>query len=93
MKQISIDALNMHLFETIEGLKNNSDPLASPNEKIDIDTAKAIGDIGKVIVDGYKVKAQVLHLLSRSENPTNTKALAEGLGIFDNENSNLELGE
>lgn len=83
MKQISIDALNMHLFEAIEGLKNNSDPNASPNEKMDIETAKAIGDLGKVVVEGYKVKAQVLNMVRNAENPGITRSLAENSGIIN----------
>ncbi|MDD4385739.1 MAG: hypothetical protein PHD06_11250 [Bacteroidales bacterium] len=85
MKQISIDALNAHLFEAIEGLKNNNDPLASPNEKMSIETAKAIADLGKVVVEGYKVKAHVISMAQKAENPTLYKSLAEGSGII-NEN-------
>lgn len=68
-KQISIDALNAQLFETIEMLKNNRDPQASDNEKIDIETARSISDLGRVIVEGYKVKAQVLNMLSKANSP------------------------
>ena len=82
MKQISIDALNAHLFEAIEMLKNSSDPEASANEKIDIETAKTIADIGKVVVDGYKVKAQVLNLISKTENPNVTKEASKSAGIL-----------
>lgn len=62
---ISIDSLNNHLFETIEMLKNNNN--ASKNEKIDIETAKTIASLGKVIVEGYKVKAQVLGIISGND--------------------------
>ena len=37
-----ISDLNNHLFETIEMLKNNSDPKADKCEKMDLDTAKKI---------------------------------------------------
>lgn len=66
MKQISIDALNNQLFETIEMLKNNNDKKASDNEKIDNDTAKTIATLGKVIIEGYKVKAQVLNMMNKT---------------------------
>ena len=82
-KQISIDALNAQLFETIEMLKNNSDPQASDNEKIDIDTARSISDLGRVIVEGYKVKAQVLNLLSKTENPTILRKTGLDNGILE----------
>jgi len=82
MKQTSIDALNNHMFEAIEMLKNNSDENASKNEKMDISTAKAIADLGKVIVEGYKVKAQVLMLINSGENMKTLTKLAENGGIF-----------
>jgi len=85
MKQISIDALNVHLFETIEMLKNNKDPKASPQEKIDIDTAKTIAELGKVAVEGYRVKAQVLNIISRSENPKTVKGVLDYSGIIEKE--------
>jgi hypothetical protein len=90
MKQISIDALNMHLFETIEGLKNNSDPNASPNEKIDVETAKAIADLGKIVIEGYKVKAQVLNMMRNTENPNATRAIAESTGIINESKKPIE---
>ena len=76
-KQISIDALNEHLFETIEMLKNNNDPEASENEKIDVDKAKIIADLGKVVVEGYKVKAQVIGIVANAGNPELLKKLFE----------------
>lgn len=68
-KQISIDRLNEHLFESIEMLKNSSDPNADANEKIDVNIAKAIADLGKVVIEGYKVKAQVLSMIKNTDNP------------------------
>lgn len=82
---ISIDSLNMHLFETIEMLKNNSDPEASANEKIDVDTAKTIADLGKVVIEGYKVKSQVLSIMAKADNPNSTKQLIGGTGIISEE--------
>lgn len=93
MKNISIDKLNEHLFETIEMLKNNNDPKASKNEKIDIETARAIAELGKVAVDGYKVKAQVLNILSKSENPQTTRLSAESSGIFDKSDTTSKVIE
>lgn len=79
--QTSLDQLNMHLFETIEMLKNNKDENASENEKIDVDTAKTIASLGKVIVDGYKVKVQALGILSKAENPNHVKQVIVDSGI------------
>lgn len=77
----SIDDLNVHLFEVIEMLKNNTDDKASPNEKIDIETAKTIADLAKNVVEGYKVKAQVLNTISKSDNPTIVKQLSQSFGV------------
>lgn len=87
MKQTSLDALNNHLFETIEMLKNNTDKDASENEKIDIDTAKTIANIGKIVVEGYKVKAQVMNMINKGNDlmPDEIKKLAIGAGINTNE--------
>lgn len=83
MKQTSLDALNAHLFETIEMLKNNNDPNASAHEKIDLEHARQICSVGKVIVDGYKVKAQVLTALCTAENPNLMERLGLGTGIIE----------
>ena len=82
---ISIDSLNTHLFEAIEMLKNNSDPNASANEKIDVNNAKTIADLGKVVIEGYKVKAQVLNIMAKTDNPNSTKQLLGGAGIISQE--------
>lgn len=81
MKQINLDSLNIQLFETIEMLKNNKLSEASDNEKIDIETAKVIVGLGKVIVDTYKVKAQVLNMMNKSYEPSELKQLAIDSGI------------
>jgi len=82
MKNISIDKLNEQLFETIEMLKNSKCPQADEHEKIDVETAQTIANLGKVVVDGYKVKAQVLNMLSKAENPKTTRCAAETSGIL-----------
>lgn len=89
-KQISIDKLNEHLFESIEMLKNSSDPNADPNEKIDVNTAKAIADLGKVVIEGYKVKAQVLGMMRNTENPKLMKETICSSGIITDEKLLLE---
>jgi hypothetical protein len=84
-KHISIDKLNEHLFETIEMLKNNKDPQADENEKIDVETAKAIAGLGKVILDGYKIKAHVLQMLNPDENPVVKQQLVNQSGILESD--------
>jgi len=68
-KHISIDRLNEHLFDVIERLKTNNDPEADVKEGISIEEAKTITECAKVVVEGYKVKAQVLSIISKSDNP------------------------
>ena len=84
-KQISIDKLNEHLFESIEMLKNSSDPNADANEKIDVNIARAIADLGKVVIEGYKVKAQVLSMMRNAENPNALRATISNSGIITDE--------
>jgi len=84
-KNISIDKLTGHLFEAIEMLKNNNDPKADSHEKIDVATAKTIAELGKVVVEGYKVKAQALQIMAKAENPNRTKQLLSGSGIIEAE--------
>ena len=89
MKRMGIDDLNNHMFETIEMLKNNRDPRASENEKMDVETAKQIVAAGKVIVDGYKVKATVLGILKKTDNPKMMKQTVIDAGIFSGEDTKL----
>ena len=88
MKKTGIDDLANHMFEAIEMLKNNNDSQASANEKIDVETAKAIASLGKVVIDGYKVKAQVLGMLKNADNPSAIKSIGIQSGIIsENENN------
>jgi len=82
MKQISIDALNCKLFEAIESLQNNTDPNASENEKMDVTTAHRIAELGKVIVEGYKVKVQALKLIEGAEGIRNMSAALTESGVI-----------
>lgn len=82
-KQTSIEALNNHLFEAIEMLKNNSDPQASDNEKMDLETAGKIADLGKVVVEGYKIKLQALKMVQDIGSAKNIIDATEKLGIFE----------
>jgi len=75
--------LNNHLFEAIEMLKNNSDPNASENEKMDLETAKRIADLGKVIVEGAKVQVQALELISKSDNQTAALSVLNKMCIIE----------
>lgn len=91
-KQTSIDKLNMHLFEAIEMLKNNSDERADAHEKIDVNTARAIADLSKNIIEGYKVKVQALTILSKTDNPRTVNSVLQDEGFLTTDQNTLEVG-
>lgn len=89
MKATSIDALNASLMETIEMLKNNRDDRASDNEKIDVETARAIAMLAKTVVEGYKVKAQVLNMMRNADNPRLLSERATSAGVLEIESNKI----
>lgn len=80
---MSIEALKSHLFETLEGLKNNSDPDASECEKVSIEQAKAITAVSGSILDIYKLQLQALDYATRMDNISGVRDAMNGLGIVD----------
>lgn len=73
MKKTSLNNLNDHLFETIERLLLRNDPGADECEKIDIETARAVAEIGDVIVRSAKLHIDALKAISFSQNPQMVK--------------------
>lgn len=53
MPKNKIDDLRNHLFETLEALKDQENPM-------ELDRAKAIADVSKVIVESAKVEVDFL---------------------------------
>ena len=88
-----ISDLNDHLLETIEMLKNNNDPDASDNEKIDIPTAKQIAELGKVIIEGAKVQVQALEIISKAQNPDATTKAIQQTGVINITEEQKSLGQ
>ena len=80
---MSLEALKSHLFETLEGLKNLSDPKASENEKIGIDQAKQIVDVSGKIIDIYKVQLEGISLAAKLDNIGSANSIVTSLGIVD----------
>ncbi|KAA6351239.1 hypothetical protein EZS27_001385 [termite gut metagenome] len=80
-----LDKIIAHMDESMWMLKNNNDPKASANEKMDVEMAKAMANLGKVAVEGYKVKALALGIMSRADNPATTKQLLLESGIANDE--------
>lgn len=69
MPNNDITALRDHLFDVIERLKSRNDPNCDPQEKIEIEDAKAITEAAKIIVDSAKVEVEMLHIISRADDP------------------------
>ena len=88
---MSLETLKSHLFETLEGLKNLSDPEASENEKIGIDQAKQIVDVSGKIIDIYKVQLEGISLAAKLDNIGSANSIVTSLGIVD-ERSIKQLG-
>ena len=80
---MSLETLKSHLFETLEGLKNLSDPEASENEKIRIDQAKQIVDVASKIIDIYKVQLEGISLAAKLDNIGSANSIVTSLGIVD----------
>lgn len=82
-KNLSLEALKSHLFETLEGVKNLSDEKADPCEKVSIEQAKQIVDIADSIIDIYKTQVDALKTFSQMDNVASQGQLMEGMGIID----------
>jgi hypothetical protein len=55
--------LRNHLFETLEALKDQDNPM-------DVDRARAISEVGKTLIDSAKVELQFLELTGEGERST-----------------------
>ena len=84
-KNLSLDALKAHLFETLEGVKNLSDPDASDNEKTSIEQAKSITDVAGKIIDVYKLQLEGVSLAARMDNVNNAGRIVSSVGIVDDD--------
>lgn len=59
MTQNKIEHLRNHLFETLEALKDDDKPM-------EIERAKAIADVARVIVDSAKVEVSFMNVIGGS---------------------------
>ena len=88
-KNLSLEALKSHLFETLEGVKNLSDEDASPCEKVSIEQAKQIVDIADSIIDIYKTQMDALKTFSSMDNVASGGTLLEGMGFIDEDEQKM----
>ena len=83
---MSLETLKSHLFETLEGLKNLSDPEASENEKIGIDQAKQIVDVSGAIIDIYKLQVEAIKSFAHKDDIARPGAMMADMGIVEENN-------
>lgn len=80
-KNVNLEALKAHLFEALEGIKNQNDPEASDCEKITIEQAKAIVDVADSIIDIYKVQVDAVRMAGQMDHLNAPGALLVGMGV------------
>ena len=85
-KNLSLEALKSHLFETLEGVKNLSDPEASENEKISIDQAKQIVDVSGAIIDIYKLQVEAIKSFTHKDKVARAGEMMADMGIVEENN-------
>ena len=83
---MSLETLKSHLFETLEGLKNLSDPEASENEKVGIDQAKQIVDVSGAIIDIYKLQIEAIKSFAHKDDIARPGAMMADMGIVEENN-------
>ena len=83
---MSLETLKSHLFETLEGLKNLSDPEASENEKVGIDQAKQIVDVSGAIIDIYKLQIEAIKSFTHKDDIARPGAMMADIGIVEENN-------
>lgn len=80
-KNVNLEALKAHLFEALEGIKNQNDPEASDCEKITIEQAKAIVDVADSIIDIYKVQVDAVRMVGQMDHLNAPGAILVGMGV------------
>lgn len=82
---LNLEALKSHLFETLEGIKNQNDKTASACEKVSIEQAKAIVDVADTIIDIYKTQVDALKVVSTMDNIAKPGDILVGMGLTGSE--------
>lgn len=80
----SLEALKMHLFEALEGVKNLSDPEASECEKVSLEQAKQIVNIAEAIIDINKTQINAMQVFSKMDDVASVDVLMESTGVAEN---------
>ena len=80
-KNVNLEMLKGHLFEALEGIKNQNDSQASECEKLSIEQAKAIVDVADSIIDIYKVQVDALKTVAHMDHMNSPENILVGMGV------------
>lgn len=89
MSNLNLELLKAHLFETLEGIKNQNDPDASQCEKVSIEQAKAIVDVADSIIDIYKTQIDAVRTVSALDIINQPSSVLATLGVTNPEDARL----
>lgn len=89
MSNLNLELLKAHLFETLEGIKNQNDPDASQCEKVSIEQAKAIVDVADSIIDIYKTQIDAVRTVSALDIINKPSSVLATLGVTNPEDARL----
>lgn len=82
---LNLESLKAHLFETLEGVKNQNDPEASDCEKVSIEQAKTIVEVADSIIDIYKVQVDALKSVMKMDHLGSPENLLVTMGVTGSE--------
>lgn len=82
---LNLESLKSHLFETLEGVKNQNDPEASDCEKVSIEQAKTIVEVADSIIDIYKVQVDALKSVMKMDHLGSPENLLVTMGVTGSE--------
>ena len=78
---LNLEVLKGHLFETLEGIKNQNNPIASECEKVSIEQAKAIVDVADSIIDIYKTQVDALKVAANMDSVASAGVILSEMGF------------
>ena len=82
---LNLESLKTHLFETLEGVKNQNDPEASDCEKVSIEQAKTIVEVADSIIDIYKVQVDALKSVMKMDHLGSPENILVAMGVTGSE--------
>ena len=80
-RNLNLEVLKGHLFETLEGIKNQNDPEASECEKISIEQAKAIVGVSEALIEVYKTQVDALKVVANMDHVASAGVMLTEMGF------------